>query len=273
MCESLSCTVSLTTWGVILLYFCPTLREGRGPREHMNILIAVMSRMCSRRFLIDTQKFEIGTIRQCNPANPAIRPITTPGTNKKQIKHNNFTMGKDARLGFYAPGTIGQVKASDPRNQPLLESIASDPSLVKILQHYKYHIELLRDCTKEEEKQCYGHNAGMGQEIALNCNSGNPVACDITTNDDSRTVMDTMLHEVAHCDESGGLSEYNRKHHNKAFHDRRKELKQMYIELESWKQKGTQLGGKKKCSPWLSLLWGGVLYYGCSLFIWFFVVY
>ena len=174
-------------------------------------------------------------------------------------------MPKVARLGFYAPG-IGQVKASDPKNQRVLESIASDPSLVKLLDLYNYHIESLTDSTKEEENKCLGHNVGMGQEIAINCNTCNPFACDITTYEDSATVMDTMIHELAHCDETGGLSEHNRKHHNKAFHDRRRELKRMYIEFESWKQKGTQLGGKKKCSPWLSLLWGGVLYYGCKPF-------
>ena len=137
----------------------------------------------------------------------------------------------------FVPGirTIRSISKNElgKRSMLLLIRLASDRGIIKILETKKLHIDELREQTSKECESCLGLNSGQGRSIGINCTpeashrkydiekeKGNT----LTEKDAPHTLVDTLIHELAHCDETGGKT----KGHDKKFHKRRKELKEIY---------------------------------------------
>ena len=79
--------------------------------------------------------------------------------------------------------------------------------------------------------KCNGMNFNMGTGGICVRLSGLPYGPTEAVEDDGITVMDTVIHEIAHCDERGGDSAEEQFFHNAAFHQRREMIKRKYLEL------------------------------------------
>jgi hypothetical protein len=154
----------------------------------------------------------------------------------------------------FIPGieTIRSTSINEPGRQSMrtLIRLATDPGILKILEKKKLHIDELREQTEEEDKTCLGSNSGQGRSIGIKCKGRYDIKKEMgdtfTESDEPYTLVDTLIHELAHCDEGGGKSAG----HDTKFHTRRKELKAIYMEelqrIQDYQNNTTTTGNKMK---------------------------
>ena len=149
-------------------------------------------------------------------------------------------LGVRKHVGLSVPGFAIVLDARTAEKTKVLRSLASNPTIVEVMQNFNLCVPVIREMTLAEElpsksssgSLVLGHNANFGTDhIAMRINKYNPVTLESTTqimdmgpygkaNTDGESLIDTLLHELAHCDHG---------HHGKAFQDRRNELKAFYL--------------------------------------------
>lgn len=76
----------------------------------------------------------------------------------------------------------------------LVYSIVNDPALLKVMEKYRWHVNLVGEITPWEEPDKLGWNRNSGHKIALRLRSGRNHFLS------REEIMETMFHEMAHND-------------------------------------------------------------------------
>ena len=169
---------------------------------------------------------------------------------------------KDA--GFSIPGFATVSDARTEEKTTVLRQLAADPAMKATMERFKLCVPVLREMTQAEEQPSMslisktlvlGHNANFGTDhIAMRINKYNAISLEATkeimemgpygrANEERTTLVDTLLHELAHCDHHD---------HDQAFHNRRIELKAFY--LSQLRFASACGAGRKATTPWT---WSG----------------
>jgi len=119
----------------------------------------------------------------------------------------------------------------------MVYSIINDPALLKVMEKYQWHVDLVKEITPWEEPTKLGWNMNRGQNIALRLRAGRKSFLS------REEIMETMFHELAHMAIGP---------HNEEFRELNDQIREDYFDFaytidepEAFTGIGVRLGGSR----------------------------